>query len=1205
MLNRIVSAAVVAGCLAAVQAAPADVTGKVVHVVIPGRGKTLSLAEVQVFSGGRNVALKKKTVQSSTDHGGSSSRAVDGNTNGDWSKGSITHTAEGMTDPAWEVDLGKAVPIDKVVIWNRDGFESRLYGCRVVILDAKRKVVWSADVARPGKGATALAVKGSPASKLVGKTVAKVTQRRPARRPSRGRPSHGSSSQGTPETLRLAIKDLIATYGDRYPKGKAFLARLDELEPKVTAGQAREDYEALRREALLANPLLDFDKLLLIRRKGTALPANWQGNTSMKKTGHDNEIAVLSPLDNGKITTLHKPDGGKYVGEFDLNFDADTICFSSICSNGTWGVFEIAADGSGLRQVSPDIGKDVDSYDPVYLPDGKIIFNSTTGYTGVPCVGGRDHVANLHVMDPDGKNVRRLCFEQDGNWYPVMMPNGRVMYLRWEYTDSAHYFSRVLMHMNPDGTDQKAYYGSNSYWPNSLFYARPIPNSSTKFVGIVSGHHGVRRSGPLVLFDTSLGRHEADGAVQLVGAGARGKKVEPLVVDNLAARYRPHFLHPVPLSDKYFLTSANIGGWNLFLVDVFDNVLLLKKDEGGMGLFEPVPFRKTPRPPVLPDRTIAGAKEATVIMSDVYFGPGLKGVPHGTVKTLRLFKYEYGPRNKGGHYAMGMEAGWDAHIILGTVAVETDGSATFQIPANSPISVQPLDADGKALQLMRSWLVGMPGETLACIGCHEDQNSAPATRMTVASRKPPQKITPWYGPARGFSFRREVQPVIDKFCAGCHNGQPRKDGRKIPDLHEPRIAHRALHPYVRRNGPEGDYHLLTPLEFHADTSELVQMFQKGHHNVRLDAEAWDRLITWIDLNAPWHGTWTEAGANRTILKRRLELRKIYAGVDTDPERIYNPYKRTEKFIKPEPDERTVTKVSVDGWPFDQGAAKKMQGDSAAMELTLGDGVAMRLVKIPAGVFAMGSSAETPREMPVTKVTIAKAFWMGATEVTLDQYKAFDPDYKNGVYDKHYKDQVNRGYYMDTSGKFPVIRVPWRKAIAFCDWLSKKTGKKVTLPTEAQWEWACRAGTATPLSFGDGDTDFSTFANLADLKVKEMAVRGVNPRPIKNPKPDVDYELKDARFNDGVLHLADVGKYQPNAWGLHDMHGNVAEWTRSLYKPYPYSDTDGRNSLTARGKRVVRGGSWHDRQHRSTSSYRLGYPDWQKVYHVGFRVIVEP
>jgi formylglycine-generating enzyme required for sulfatase activity len=398
---------------------------------------------------------------------------------------------------------------------------------------------------------------------------------------------------------------------------------------------------------------------------------------------------------------------------------------------------------------------------------------------------------------------------------------------------------------------------------------------------------------------------------------------------------------------------------------------------------------------------------------------------------------------------------------------------------------------------------------------------------------------------------------------------------------------------VRRNGPEGDYHLLTPLEFHADTSELTQMLKKGHHNVKLDEESWKKLYTWMDLNAPYHGTWTEAGADPQILQRRLDLRKLYAFDDYNPEEIVNPYTRVESFVMPESLERQVV-------PSQKSVIKRYEpGDE---ELDLGDGVTMKLVSIPAGEFSMGSNDETPVEQPVSRVKIDKGFLMGATEVTLEQYRQFDPDYLNGVYDMHYKDQVKRGYYMNDLD-FPVIRVNWQQATAFCDWLSKKTGKRVALPTEAQWEWACRAGTTTPLSFGDLDTDFSKYANFADITVKQMAVSGVNPKPINNPNSTVDFELKDPRSDDGVLHLAEVGSYQPNAWGLYDMHGNVAEWTRSDYRPYPYRDSDGRNGGGPDDK-VLRGGSWHDRPFRSTSSYRLGYPVWQQVYHAGFRVIVE-
>ena len=124
--------------------------------------------------------------------------------------------------------------------------------------------------------------------------------------------------------------------------------------------------------------------------------------------------------------------------------------------------------------------------------------------------------------------------------------------------------------------------------------------------------------------------------------------------------------------------------------------------------------------------------------------------------------------------------------------------------------------------------------------------------------------------------------------------------------------------------------------------------------------------------------------------------------------------------------------------------------------------------------------------------------------------------------------------------------------------------KFSLPSADQWEWACRAGTTTPLSFGNLDTNFSKHANLADITVKLMAVSGVNPKPIKNPNHTVDFELKDPRSDDGTLHLAEAGSYQANAWGLHDMHGNAAEWTRTTYAAYPYSDGDGGNDADADG-----------------------------------------
>jgi formylglycine-generating enzyme required for sulfatase activity len=242
------------------------------------------------------------------------------------------------------------------------------------------------------------------------------------------------------------------------------------------------------------------------------------------------------------------------------------------------------------------------------------------------------------------------------------------------------------------------------------------------------------------------------------------------------------------------------------------------------------------------------------------------------------------------------------------------------------------------------------------------------------------------------------------------------------------------------------------------------------------------------------------------------------------------------------------------------------------------------------------------ERPLTRVKIDKPFWMGVTEISNQQFQAFAPSHNSGFMDQQHKDHTTPGYPANLPNQ-PVIRVSWQEALAFCHWLSQKTGRAFTLPSEAQWEWACRAGTATAYSYGTIDTDFSPFANLADQSIKLLAVSGVNPQPVKNPDPIFqDFTPKDARFSDGEKIQANVGKYKPNPWGLQDMHGNVWEWTHSAFRPYPYNDGDGRNDLKAAGLKVVRGGSWIDRPYRATSSFRLAYQPHQEVFNVGFRVV---
>ncbi len=338
----------------------------------------------------------------------------------------------------------------------------------------------------------------------------------------------------TPQTLRLAIEDLVKTFGPKYPKGGEFLERLGELEARLTTKDqaARTELESLAKEALLANPLIDFDRLIVRRTADLGLPANWQSNASLRKRDYDNAVMTLSPVHpSGNLTTVYRPEGGAdFVGDIDLHFDAEKMLFSRSGPDG-WGVWEINVNGQGLRKLPLIETNEVDNYDACYLSDDNIIFTSTAAITGVPCVGGGSPVTNLFRLDATSGAIRRLTFEQDHDWYPAVMNSGRVMYLRWEYSDISHAFSRILFSMNPDGTDQTAYYGSNSYWPNAMFYARPIPGTEGRFVAIVSGHHGLKRMGELVLFDATKGRHEADGVIQRIPG--RGRTVEPVILDNV------------------------------------------------------------------------------------------------------------------------------------------------------------------------------------------------------------------------------------------------------------------------------------------------------------------------------------------------------------------------------------------------------------------------------------------------------------------------------------------------------------------------------------------------------------------------------------------------------------------------------------------------------------------------------------------------
>ncbi len=1038
-----------------------------------------------------------------------------------------------------------------------------------------------------------------------------------------------------PANVRLAWADMARRWPDRFEAEPAWL-RTFERDRRRLLNAIKGDWGpeygqpppvecaarflADLRARLLANPLLDGDRLLVVRRRPAqlGLHQNWQQPRDLFG-GCPNELGVLSGLrtDKPSFAALDtSPDNG-YIGELCLHWDATRVLYTrrtdrrdrppkvrgSRAEEVVDRVYELdlATPGARPREIPCIPDADVNCYAGCYLPDGALLFLSDASMVGVPCVVGSSWVASLYRREADGA-VRRLTFDQDNNWCPNVMPDGRVLYLHWEYADITHYCSRILFTMNPDGTTQRAYYGSNSYWPNALFNARPCPDNPDRFTAIVSGHHGQPRYGELVLFDVGRGRKEAAGVVQRFTE--RGKPVEPVVRDRLADYSWPKFCHPWPLSQDYVLVAARPtekDGWGLYLADAFDNLTPIA-EEADHVFFEPVPLQPSPKPRTLASKVEPHETTGLMKVTDIYDGPGLKGVPRGTVKALRLYTYSFAYRWMGAevdHH--GLDGPWDIKRILGTVPVEADGSAFFRVPANVPLSIQPLDEKGRALQLMRSWTQVMPGEMASCSGCHEENEaSAGPNRRLLAMERAPSAIRPWYGPERGFDFRREVQPVLDRACVGCHDGkgQPPAKAAFRGGLAKPNLTDRPdicikskdvyyltdgffppsyieLCSYVRSHTQEGDNDLLSPCDVAADTTALVQMLENGHHGVRLDAESWDRLNTWIDLNRMGHGTWSETvGTNRVahFARRRADLQRRYARVEEDHERTYGKAMLHAPALPRLAD--APPSPSVVPPPPSVSAGPRAP---ARRTLDLGDGVTLTLARIPAPPGG-------------------KDYWMGVDEVTNLQYTRLVPDHDSKLERGEFMQftEQERGYALNEPEQ-PVVRVSRDEAAAFCARLAARTGARVRLPTGTEWEWAARAGSTNELWWGGREADFSPYANLADRTFRRQDRFRANVPGMAVP----EWRPADVCFDDGSRVTAPVTAFRPNAWGLRNVHGNVWEWTSDTVSGRPTAQPP-----DDAPRAVARGGSCWSRPKDATFSARVSYRPWQKVHDVGFRVLVE-
>ena len=262
-------------------------------------------------------------------------------------------------------------------------------------------------------------------------------------------------------------------------------------------------------------------------------------------------------------------------------------------------------------------------------------------------------------------------------------------------------------------------------------------------------------------------------------------------------------------------------------------------------------------------------------------------------------------------------------------------------------------------------------------------------------------------------------------------------------------------------------------------------------------------------------------------------------------------------------------------------------------------MALELVRVEPGRFVMGADDAYPNEAPAHARAIDAPFLIGRCEITNRQYACFDPMHDSGLEtgEAYQFGDDERGFRLNRPEQ-PVVRVSWERAMAFCEWLRARTGHAFELPSEAQWEYACRAGSTGAFWYGGLDDDFSGAANLSDATHHTVYYPHV-PTALPPWRP------ADTRFDDTWRVSAPAGTFAPNAWGLFDMHGNVAEWTSSDYRSYTAAAEAGGGEIASGRRKVVRGGSWLDCPNRARSAFRLHYQASQAVHDVGFRVVCEP
>jgi hypothetical protein len=450
-------------------------------------------------------------------------------------------------------------------------------------------------------------------------------------------------------------------------------------------------------------------------------------------------------LRNGKVVNLlDDPDGA--VRDPQLHYDGKKMIFAYRRGGSRhYHLYEINCDGTDLRQLTDG---PYDDYEPTYLPEGDIAFCSSRCNRFVNC--WFTQVAILYRCDADGGGIRPLSANIEHDNTPWMLPDGRLLYMRWEYVDRSRVRFHHLWTANPDGTGQMVYYG-NMHPGTVMLDAKPIPGSRRVVASFSPGHGRKEHAGHITVVDPRNGPDDRGRAVRI----------------SREADWRD----PYAFSEDCFMAARRRKLWVMNGTGAAKAIYTLPPELKHLDVHEPRPLRPRKREHVIPSRMNASRTTGRLALADVTRGRNMAGVKRGEIKRLLILETLPKPVNfSGSMEPISLGGTFTLPRILGTVPVEPDGSAYMEVPALRSLFFVALDSNGLSVKRMQSFVSVMPGETVGCIGCHEERTEGPPVRASLmATRRAPSPIEPIEGMPDMFEFPRDIQPILDKHCVQCHN----------------------------------------------------------------------------------------------------------------------------------------------------------------------------------------------------------------------------------------------------------------------------------------------------------------------------------------------------------------------------------------------------------------------------------------------------